>query len=277
MSFENWSLPALCLVAVLTFYGVLIVLDVTRPGRVFERVPLWKSKGAAFFLLYFLVSYHLPFVWDSFLARHRLIDASALGVGWGTLVGLLTLELGVYVWHRTMHAVPFLWRWFHQTHHSAERVDIWGAMYFHPLDMCGFTLVTSLALVGGLGVVPEAAVLAGSIAWALALIQHANLKTPAWLGYLVARPESHGRHHERGIHANNYSDLPLWDMLFGTFDNPETWNGRAGFYSGGSRRLGALLMGRDISTHASSTDVISSEKTAATVTTQQASIVREFT
>jgi sterol desaturase/sphingolipid hydroxylase (fatty acid hydroxylase superfamily) len=113
--------------------------------------------------------------------------------------------------------------------------------------MAGFTLVTSLALVGGVGVVPEAAVLAGSIAWALSLFQHANLETPIWLGYLIARPESHGRHHERGVHANNYSDLPIWDMLFGTFDNPETWNGPAGFYSGASARLGALLTGRDIS------------------------------
>jgi sterol desaturase/sphingolipid hydroxylase (fatty acid hydroxylase superfamily) len=247
MSIESWSLPELCLGAVLAFYLVLLVLDVVRPGRELERVPRWKLKGAAFFVLYFLVSYHLPFVWDAFLASHRLIDASALGVGWGTVVGLLALELGIYVWHRTLHAVPFLWRWFHQMHHSAERVDVWGAMYFHPFDMVGFTAVTSLALVGGVGVVPEAAVLAGSISWALALFQHANLKTPAWLGYIIARPESHGRHHERGKHAKNYSDLPLWDLLFGTFENPETWEGLAGFYSGASRRLGALLTGRDIS------------------------------
>ena len=81
----------------------------------------------------------------------------------------------------------------------------------------------------------------------LGIFQHANLKTPAWLGYLVVRPESHARHHERGVHAKNYSDLPLWDLLFGTFENPATWNGLAGFYSGASRRLGALLGGRDIS------------------------------
>jgi sterol desaturase/sphingolipid hydroxylase (fatty acid hydroxylase superfamily) len=247
MSFENLALPELCLLAVLALYLCLIVQDLARPAREFERVPFWKLKGLVFFVLYFLVSYHLPFVWDAFLAEHRLIDASGLGIGWGALVGLLVLELGVYVWHRTMHAVPFLWRWFHQTHHSAERVDVWGAMYFHPLDMAGFTLVTSLTLVGGVGVVPEAAVIAGMLSWALAIFQHANLKTPRWLGYFVARPESHARHHERGVHASNYSDLPLWDMLFGTFENPETWRGLAGFYSGASRRLGALLLGRDIS------------------------------
>lgn len=247
MSFENLGLPELCLLAVLALYLCLIILDFARPARAFEHVRFWRLKGLGFFIVYFLVSYHLPFVWDAFLAEHRLIDASGLGVGWGALVGLLVLELGVYGWHRTMHAVPFLWRWFHQTHHSAERVDVWGAMYFHPLDMAGFTLVTSLTLVGGVGIVPEAAVIAGMAAWALAIFQHANLKTPRWLGYLVARPESHARHHERGAHASNYSDLPLWDMLFGTFENPRSWDGLAGFYSGASSRLGALLLGRDIS------------------------------
>jgi len=250
MSFTNWTLSDLCLLGVLALYVSLIALDFVRPARRFERVPFWKLKGAAFFVLYFAVSYHLPFVWDAFLAEHRLIDASGLGVGWGAVVGLLALELGVYVWHRTMHAVPLLWRWFHQTHHSAERVDVWGAMYFHPLDMAGFTLVSSLALVGGVGVVPEAAVIAGAVSWGLAIFQHANVKTPAWLGYVVSRPESHARHHERGVHAMNYSDLPIWDILFRTFENPKTWDGLAGFYSGASRRLGALLIGRDISSEA---------------------------
>jgi sterol desaturase/sphingolipid hydroxylase (fatty acid hydroxylase superfamily) len=244
---KNWSLPELCLGAVLALYLLLVALDFARPARRFEPVPFWRLKGSAFFVLYFAISTYLPFVWDGFLAEHRLIDASGLGLGWGALVGFLVLELGVYIWHRALHRVPALWRWFHQTHHSAERVDIWGAMYFHPLDVAGFSLLGSLALVGGVGVDPRAAVIAGSVSWALGIFQHANLKTPAWLGYLVVRPESHARHHERGVHAKNYSDLPLWDMLFGTFENPVTWNGLAGFYSGASRRLAALLGGRDIS------------------------------
>jgi sterol desaturase/sphingolipid hydroxylase (fatty acid hydroxylase superfamily) len=54
-------------------------------------------------------------------------------------------------------------------------------------------------------------------------------------------------HHERGVHAFNYSDLPLWDMVFGTFRNPETWDGEAGFYGGASSRIGEMLIGRDVS------------------------------
>jgi sterol desaturase/sphingolipid hydroxylase (fatty acid hydroxylase superfamily) len=31
-----------------------------------------------------------------------------------------------------------LWRIFHQMHHSAERLDTYGAFYFSPYDMIGF-------------------------------------------------------------------------------------------------------------------------------------------
>ena len=158
--------------------------------------------------------------------------------------GFLALELGIYAWHRTMHNTPVLWRWFHQMHHSAERVDIWGALYFHPLDTLAFTFVGSLALVLGFGVSAEAAIVINLVATFYGLFQHANIKTPHWLGYIIQRPESHSCHHERGVHARNYSDLPLWDIAFGTFHNPKEFTGQVGFYEGGSRRVGALLAGR---------------------------------
>lgn len=65
------------------------------------------------------------------------------------------------------------------------------------------------------------------------MFQHANIRTPRWLGYLIQRPESHAVHHGRGIHRYNYADLPLWDIIFGTFRNPETATGEVGFYRGG--------------------------------------------
>jgi len=157
------------------------------------------------------------------------------------------LELGVYVWHRTMHRTPLLWRMFHQMHHSAERIDIWGAMYFHPFDMVGFAFVVSFMLVVVAGVTPEAALIANLTATFCALFQHANIRTPAWLGYIIQRPESHSAHHERGVHAYNYADLPIWDIVFGTFKNPAQWNGKSGFYDGASARIPEMLVGMDVS------------------------------
>lgn len=98
-----------------------------------------------------------------------------------------------------------------------------------------------------LGLRPEAGAVGAAFLTFNAMFQHANLRTPRWLGYLIQRPESHGVHHERGVHKYNYSDVPLWDMVFGTFYNPPVWEGEAGFYKGASSRVGDMLIGRDIS------------------------------
>ena len=53
-----------------------------------------------------------------------------------------------------------------------------------------------------------------------------------------------GHHHEAGVHARNYGDIPLFDMLFGTFVNPREFDGEVGFHDGGSKKLGAMLAGK---------------------------------
>jgi len=220
------------------------LLELVLRGRTFPPVMHWRLKGTAFMLLYFALATYAPLFWDGWLGQYRLFAADTLPLWLQFAGGFLALELGVYAWHRTMHNTPLLWRWFHQMHHSAERVDIWGSLYFHPLDTLGFTFVGSLALVLGFGVSAEAAILINLLATFYGMFQHANIRTPHWLGYVIQRPESHSCHHERGVHARNYSDLPLWDMVFGTFHNPTTFDGEVGFYEGSSKRVGDLLRGR---------------------------------
>src|SRR3546814_16253966 len=111
--------------------------------------------------------------------------------------------------------------------------------------MIGWALLGSLCLVGGFGLSAEAAIVVSVVVTFLSMFQHANIKTPHWLGYLIIRPESHTLHHQRGVHRHNYCDLPLCDMNFGTFRNRRQWEGEAGFYDGASRRLGALPLGKE--------------------------------
>ncbi len=84
------------------------------------------------------------------------------------------------------------------------------------------------------------------VSGSLGLFYHWNVTTPRWLGYIVQRPESHCVHHEQGVHAYNYSELPLLDMIFGTFRNPPTFSGVCGFEAGREGRFVALLLGRDV-------------------------------
>ncbi len=47
-------------------------------------------------------------------------------------------------------------------------------------------------------------------------------------------------------HRDNYADVPVFDMLFGTFDNPRDFAPENGFYDGASLRLRDMLLFRDI-------------------------------
>ena len=78
------------------------------------------------------------------------------------------------------------------------------------------------------------------------MFQHWNVCTPRWLGYILQRPESHGLHHELGIHGRNYSDFPLWDSLMGTFVNPDTFEGEVGCAGNAPGRIGAMLLFQDV-------------------------------
>jgi sterol desaturase/sphingolipid hydroxylase (fatty acid hydroxylase superfamily) len=226
-------------------FVVAWVVEAVAPGREMPEVPRWRAKGVLFFVLSGAISTVVPFAYAGFFAEHRLFDLTGLGIIGGTLVGFLVTQLAAYWWHRTLHRVHWLWRWTHQMHHSAERLDISGAFYFHPFDIAAFTVVTT-GVPMALGVAPEAAALVGVIGLVYAIVQHTNVRTPRWLGYVIQRPESHAVHHERGVHAYNYADLPLWDMVFGTFRNPVTFTGQNGFWDGASRRVGAMLVGRDV-------------------------------
>lgn len=233
--------------SVIGIYVALIGLEALFPGRPLPRVKGWWWLGTGAFVVYFLLSSYLPLLWTESLLQWQLVDLSGLGTGWGALVGLLVYEAGAYAYHRLIHGSDLLWRTLHQMHHSAERLDAYSAFWFSPLDMIGWTALSSLCLTVIVGLTAEATTAVLLITTLLAVFQHSNLRTPQWLGYLVQRPESHSHHHGRGVHRANYADLPLFDLLFGTFYNPRDFAAATGFYDGASSRIGEMLIFRDVS------------------------------
>jgi len=228
-------------------FFVFLAAERLFPGRALPPVKRWLGKGLLFFVISFVIGGLLPELWIGFFSEHRLFDLSGLGLGLGTLVALIASELASYAWHRFQHNTRFVWRLTHQMHHSAERIDATGAFYFHPLDSASYALLSS-GTGALLGVSGDAAALAGLFGFAMALFQHANLRTPHWLGYLVQRPEGHAIHHSRGVHAFNYGNLALFDLVFGTFRNPASYGPeQAGFWDGASAEVGKMLIGADVS------------------------------
>ena len=231
------------------FLAPFIALHYFWRARDYRAPAGWKTRALIVSALIFGLTMVVGMGWSAVLPEPSLFDGAALGTWAGAAVGILVYELAHYWYHRAAHSWNWLWRLGHQMHHSAESLDAFGATYLHPIDAALFTTWAVLVFYPLLGLTPEAGAIAAAFLAFNAAFQHANIRTPRWLGAIVQRPESHAIHHGRGIHAYNYSDLPLWDMLFGTYRNPEAGEEprEAGFADGASSRIGAMLAFRDVS------------------------------
>ena len=237
----------------LALIPAFILLDTFRGARTYKRQRAWRIRGAIVTVAAVWLSIVVATAWANWLGDFTLFNLGGLGTFWGAIAGILVYEFVHYWYHRAIHRFDTLWRLAHQMHHSAERVDAYGAYYIHPIDVFFFTTWASLVFVPLLGLNAEATAIGAAFLTFNAMFQHANIKTPHWLGYIIQRPESHCVHHGRGIHHYNYADLPLWDIVFGTFVNPRDVEGmEAGFYDGASERVPEMLVFQDVSVEKSS-------------------------
>lgn len=233
--------------SILIVAAVMIAIEAVRPGRSWPRVAGWWRRAALLNGVQAAVAYASALLWDRWMADHRWWTAEALGPVGGPMVGYLTITFIYYWWHRWRHTIPFLWRWFHQVHHSPQRIEIITSFYKHPVEIIVNGLLSSAILYFGVGLDPAAAAVAVLLTGLAELFYHWNVATPRWLGFIVQRPESHCVHHQEGVHSFNYADLPLWDMLFGTFRNPHRFEGRCGFGPRTEPRLAEMLRGVELS------------------------------
>ncbi len=175
-----------------------------------------------------------------------IFDLSDLHPLAGGLGAYVIGTLIVYAWHRARHELSWLWNVFHQLHHSPTRMEALTTFYRHPLEIIANALLGGLIVFGllGLGTI-EAAVYATMMV-SVQLFYHANISTPYWLGYIIQRPEMHCIHHREGYHRNNYGDLAIWDLLFGTWENPTVADNRCGFSAMRELKIRDMLFCRDV-------------------------------
>ncbi len=237
-------------IAIPVTYLMLLAVEAKTAARDYAPVPRWRRTGALFFVMVLLVGSAVPLLMPlNWLQHHRVFDLSAWGL-LGVPVGLLCATFFAYWLHRAEHRFDWLWRASHQLHHSARRVDTAGAFYSHPVEVLLKVTLTTTVSVFVLGLTPLATAVVGLAGALLSVFQHWNTRTPHWLGYIIPRPESHLLHHAGDVAAaqvHNFGDLPVWDMLFDTFENPwEAWTGSVGFDAPASARIKDMLLMRDV-------------------------------
>ena len=208
---------------------MMLLIEQYLPGRHFPKRKYWLARASVFNLLQAGTVFLASIAWNPILLGFNIVDLSRLPLLSASIIGYLTITFVFYWWHRARHECAFLWRFLHQIHHSPARLEVLTSFYKHPLEILTNSILSSFLLMSLLGLSPEAISISILLTGIAELFYHWNIKTPYWLGFIIQRPESHCVHHKRGYHTNNYSDLPLWDMLFGTFENPKIQVSDCGF------------------------------------------------
>lgn len=208
----------------------LMVLERMIPDQTLPVVPRWWLRVVLINMAQLGVVVAGGYTWDIWLKGVSLFklpwELSDLAAGF---TAYLILTFVYYWWHRLRHQNNFLWLTFHQLHHSPARIETITSFYKHPIEIFANSILTGLVTYGLLGLSIEGAAWTTFFGSMAEFFYHMNIKTPHWVGYIIQRPEMHRVHHRRGFHFNNFGDLPIWDKLFGTYENPVTNENLCGY------------------------------------------------
>lgn len=225
----------------------LMVFERVVPDRVLPTVKGWWPRAIALNAGQVGVVVLAGLTWDHLLQRASLFDLqSRLSFPAQVAVGYLTATFVYYWWHRARHQIELFWVLCHQLHHSPQRIEVITSFYKHPVELLFNSLISGATSYALLGLSIEAAAWVTSISALAEFFYHLNVRTPRWVGWFVQRPEMHRIHHERGRHFDNFADLPVWDLLFGTYRNPATFERPCGFRPEREARFLDMLRFRNV-------------------------------
>lgn len=136
--------------------------------------------------------------------------------------GLVLVEFGFYWVHRIAHESPLVWR-VHAVHHSAPRLWVVNTGRFHFLETF-LNAAAAFVIVAACGM-PQTLVVWGAAFHAfIGLLTHCNVEMRFFgLSLIFNTPELHRWHHSMVLAEGNRNygqNLPIWDLVFGTYYNP---------------------------------------------------------
>jgi len=214
------------------FLGVLVLMLVLE--SFIKRHPTVDSKLRRLAINFSLTGFNVLLV-------RGVLGTAAVGVahyagqhGWGLLnyldwpvflemaMGIVFMDLMIYIQHVVLHMIPFFWR-FHKVHHSDLDLDVSSGFRFHPLEILG-SMMYKLGLVAAIGPSVMTVVVFEVILSGMAMFSHSNIKLSLELDrtlrWVFVTPDMHRIHHSVEVTETNSNygfNISIWDRLLGTY------------------------------------------------------------
>ena len=233
---------------ILTIFSTaaFFVFERLLPGRPLPHVSGWYSRALLVNFAQLGITLSTARLWIEIFGPRSLFSLAA----WDNplLEGFVGWFIGTFMfywWHRLRHQKGF-WRVFHQVHHSPSRIEVLTSFYKHPVEILTNSILSAAIVFPFLGCSLLGTFWYNFFAATGEYFYHANFRSPKWLRYLIQTPELHSIHHHLDVHNYNYSDLPIWDRIFGTYKDTTQFVPNCGFPERNEEQLAAMLLFKDV-------------------------------
>jgi len=240
-----------------TVMGFLMILERMFPDQELKYVPGWWKWVLLINIFQLFAVILAAFTWEDWLLNTSYFTSKTgfhlrdhVTPFWGGVIAYVFQQWLFYYWHKGRHELYICWILFHQFHHSPSRIETITSFYKHPLEIIIDSQIMAILLYSVLGLTNESSIWLSIFCAIGEYIYHMNIKTPWIMGFFFQRPEMHRLHH-RHMHRRfcpNYVDLPIFDMLGGTFENPVTVNDPTGFTPDREIKRIEMLLFKDVIT-----------------------------
>jgi sterol desaturase/sphingolipid hydroxylase (fatty acid hydroxylase superfamily) len=214
------------------FFGILVIMflwELIAPRRPLttSKIARWSSNLGLVLIDSVIVRLAFPagLAGVAFLVQQR---------GWGIfnffelsflvkiILGVLILDLAIYLQHVMFHSAPLLWR-LHMVHHSDMDIDVTTGIRFHPIEIL-LSMGIKIIVVFLIGACPAAILIFEVLLNGTSMFNHGNVRysqrIDPFLRLFVVTPEMHRVHHSTirwETNSNLGFNFPWWDRLFGTY------------------------------------------------------------
>jgi sterol desaturase/sphingolipid hydroxylase (fatty acid hydroxylase superfamily) len=214
------------------FFGIFILvaigellsprrtLAMSKKVRWFSNLGVVAIDTLAVRLLFPVIGIHVAFTAQQ--KGFGLLNVVDLPGWMSFIIGILVLDMVVYLQHLMFHAVPLIWR-LHMMHHADLDYDVTTGLRFHPVEII-ISMFIKMTTIAALGPSVLTVIIFEIILNGTAMFNHGNIKLPLqldrYLRLLVVTPDMHRVHHSVTIRETNSNfgfNFPWWDRLFGTY------------------------------------------------------------
>lgn len=235
--------PALIIIAAYLFVSAL--------EKFFPRTKLppkdgWYIRAVVLNMVQLLIVLGGHYTWEKWLEGPSLFKLPWTPFYNGLFAYLINTWI-FYWYHFVRHENNLLWLTLHQVHHSPVRIEVMTSFYKHPLEVLLNSWIITILICPILGLDNETNKWLVVFSALSEFFYHMNVATPYWVGYFMQRPEMHLAHHSEDRQFTcNYGDLPIWDLLGGTWINPKNDQIKTGFTRDRERKMKEMIFFQNV-------------------------------